>query len=69
MTKLFDISRHFLRRLWQTPLLLGWLVLGLLWRSGQRAGWGYLYLRARSVLPGTLWHAANGNLGYILMSV
>jgi membrane protease YdiL (CAAX protease family) len=31
--------------------------------------WGYLYLRTRSVLPGTLWHAANGTLGYILMSV
>jgi membrane protease YdiL (CAAX protease family) len=31
--------------------------------------WGYLYLRTRSVLPGTLWRAANGSLGYILVSV
>jgi membrane protease YdiL (CAAX protease family) len=30
--------------------------------------WGYLYLRTRSILPGMLWHAANGNLGFILMN-
>lgn len=30
--------------------------------------WGYLYLRTRSILPGVFWHAANGNLGYILMN-
>jgi membrane protease YdiL (CAAX protease family) len=30
--------------------------------------WGYLYLRTRSIVPGVLWHTANGNLGYILMS-
>lgn len=31
--------------------------------------WGYLYLRTRSIIPGALWHAANGVLGYILMSL
>jgi len=31
--------------------------------------WGYLYLRTRSILPGTFWHAANGNLGFLMMSV
>lgn len=30
--------------------------------------WGYLYLRTRSIIPGMLWHAANGNLGFILMN-
>ena len=30
--------------------------------------WGYLYLRTRSVIPGMLWHGANLNLGFILMS-
>ncbi len=30
--------------------------------------WGYLYLRTRSILPGTFWHAANANLGFIMMS-
>lgn len=30
--------------------------------------WGYLYLRTRSILPGVWWHAANGSLGFILMS-
>ncbi len=30
--------------------------------------WGYLYLRTRSILPVTLWHAANANLGFIMMS-
>lgn len=30
--------------------------------------WGYLYLRTRSIIPGMLWHAANGNLGFLLMS-
>lgn len=30
--------------------------------------WGYLYLRTRSVIPGTLWHGANAILGFILMS-
>ena len=29
--------------------------------------WGYLYLRTRSILPGMLWHAANGHFGFILM--
>jgi membrane protease YdiL (CAAX protease family) len=31
--------------------------------------WGYLYLRTRSIIPGTLWHAANANLGFIMMSL
>jgi uncharacterized protein len=31
--------------------------------------WGYLYLRTRSILPGTFWHAANGLLGYLLLSM
>lgn len=30
--------------------------------------WGYLYLRTRSIIPGMLWHGANQNLGFILMS-
>lgn len=30
--------------------------------------WGYLYLRTRSIIPGVLWHAANGNFGFILMN-
>jgi membrane protease YdiL (CAAX protease family) len=30
--------------------------------------WGYLYLRTHSIIPGTLWHAANGILGYVMMS-
>ena len=29
--------------------------------------WGYLYMRTRSVLPGTLWHAANGNVGFLFI--
>lgn len=29
--------------------------------------WGYLYLRTRSILPGTFWHAANVNLGFFMM--
>ncbi len=29
--------------------------------------WGYLYLRTRSILPGTLWHASNTHLGFIFM--
>ena len=28
MHRFVEIARHFLRRLWRTPLLLGWLVLG-----------------------------------------
>jgi len=31
--------------------------------------WGYLYLRTRSILPGVFWHAANLNLGFIMMSL
>jgi membrane protease YdiL (CAAX protease family) len=31
--------------------------------------WGYLYLRTRSILPGTLWHAANGKLGFLMMDL
>ncbi len=31
--------------------------------------WGYLYLRTRSILPGVFWHAANVNLGFVLMSL
>jgi membrane protease YdiL (CAAX protease family) len=31
--------------------------------------WGYLYLRTRSIIPSTLWHAANGNLGFLMMDV
>lgn len=31
--------------------------------------WGYLYLRTRSILPGTFWHAANLNFGFVLMSM
>ena len=31
--------------------------------------WGYLYLRTRSVLPGMFWHAANINLGFMMMSL
>jgi membrane protease YdiL (CAAX protease family) len=31
--------------------------------------WGYLYVRTRSIVPGTLWHAANGNLGFLLLDV
>ncbi len=31
--------------------------------------WGYLYLRTRSIVPGTLWHAANVNLGFLMMSL
>jgi membrane protease YdiL (CAAX protease family) len=31
--------------------------------------WGYLYLRTRSILPGMLWHAANGNLGFVLIDL
>ncbi len=31
--------------------------------------WGYLYLRTRSILPGMFWHAANGNLGFLMMSL
>jgi membrane protease YdiL (CAAX protease family) len=27
--------------------------------------WGYLYLRTRSVLPGTLWHGTNAVLGIV----
>lgn len=30
--------------------------------------WGYLYLRTRSILPGVIWHGANGILGMIFMS-
>lgn len=30
--------------------------------------WGYLYLRTRSVIPGIFWHAANGILGFMMMS-
>ena len=30
--------------------------------------WGYLCLRTRSILPGMFWHAANLNLGFILMN-
>ena len=29
--------------------------------------WGYLYLRTRSVVPGMLWHTANGTLGGFLV--
>ena len=31
--------------------------------------WGYLYLRTRSVLPGMFWHAANINLGFMMMGL
>ncbi|HSL45402.1 MAG TPA: CPBP family intramembrane glutamic endopeptidase [Anaerolineales bacterium] len=31
--------------------------------------WGYLYLRTRSIIPGMLWHAANGVLGFMMMSL
>jgi membrane protease YdiL (CAAX protease family) len=31
--------------------------------------WGYLYMRTRSILPGMFWHAANGNLGFLMMSL
>jgi membrane protease YdiL (CAAX protease family) len=31
--------------------------------------WGYLYLRTRSILPGTFWHAANGKLGFLMMDL
>ena len=31
--------------------------------------WGYLYLRTRSILPGMFWHASNGVLGFIMMSL
>ena len=31
--------------------------------------WGYLYLRTRSIIPGTLWHAANGVLGFVMMNL
>jgi membrane protease YdiL (CAAX protease family) len=31
--------------------------------------WGYLYLRTRSILPGVLWHAANGRLGFLFMDL
>ena len=30
--------------------------------------WGYLYMRTRSILPGTIWHAANGNVGFLFMN-
>jgi membrane protease YdiL (CAAX protease family) len=30
--------------------------------------WGYLYMRTRSIFPGVFWHAANGNLGFMMMS-
>lgn len=45
-------------------------ILGI-FRIGYPSGliWGYLYLRTRSILPGTLWHAANGNLGFLMMSM
>jgi membrane protease YdiL (CAAX protease family) len=29
--------------------------------------WGYLYLRTRTIIPGMLWHAANGILGGFLI--
>jgi hypothetical protein len=91
-----DYLRHFGQRLRETPLLLGWLLVGpfiALWleaRTGMPFNalhipiqihngvtpltailgifsigyptgpiWGYLYLRTRSIIPGTLWHAAN----------
>jgi membrane protease YdiL (CAAX protease family) len=31
--------------------------------------WGYLYLRTRSILPGTFWHVANGRLGFQMMDL
>lgn len=31
--------------------------------------WGYLYLRTRSIIPGMFWHAANGVLGFVMMSL
>jgi membrane protease YdiL (CAAX protease family) len=31
--------------------------------------WGYLYQRTRSILPGTLWHAANARLGFLFVSM
>ena len=31
--------------------------------------WGYLYLRTRSIVPGMFWHAANGNLGFLMLSL
>ena len=31
--------------------------------------WGYLYIRTRSILPGTFWHAANGRLGFFMMDL
>jgi membrane protease YdiL (CAAX protease family) len=31
--------------------------------------WGYLYLRTRSIVPGMLWHAANGEIGGILGNI
>jgi hypothetical protein len=31
--------------------------------------WGYLYLHTRSILSGTLWHAANGRLGFLMMDL
>ena len=45
-------------------------VLGI-FATGYPSGliWGYLYLRTRSIIPGVLWHAANVQLGFILMSL
>jgi len=31
--------------------------------------WGYLYLCTRSIVPGVLWHAANMNLGFVLLDL
>jgi membrane protease YdiL (CAAX protease family) len=31
--------------------------------------WGYVYLRTRSIVPGALWHAANGQLGFLMMDL
>jgi membrane protease YdiL (CAAX protease family) len=45
--------------------LLG--VLGISYPSGLM--WGYLYLRTRSIVPGIFWHAANGNLGFLMMDM
>jgi len=28
--------------------------------------WGYLYTRTRSIVPGVLWHAANGKLRFVI---
>jgi membrane protease YdiL (CAAX protease family) len=48
-----------------------WMALPGIVSIGYPSGliWGYLYLRTRSILPGTLWHAANGKLGFMMIDL